>query len=160
MLLSCVGPSFPGHRIKSHDHQLYHAPIAALAGVRHVLCTARGEDPRAPRVVLQAPCTPSSFEHTTLAHEAFLRGTRNIDSVRSIHTRPANKTHISDITRCSARQHKACPERTSSGTIRWSFARTPGNLRSTPRRDTVPCPNRGHSRWPEAICPRLDRTIQ
>ena len=54
VLLSSAGPSFPGQRTESHDHRLYHVPIAAPARFHQVLCTARGEDPRAPRAVLQA----------------------------------------------------------------------------------------------------------
>ena len=45
------------------------------------------------------------------------------------------------------------PERKSFGTLRWSSA-------LTPRKYTVPCPNHGHTRWPEAIRPQPDRTGQ
>ena len=82
MLLSCVGPSsFPGQRAESHNHKLYHVGIAAPAEVHHVLFTARGEDPRDSRAVLQALCTDPSFEHTALAHGAILRNKRKIDGV-------------------------------------------------------------------------------
>ena len=102
-----------------------------------------------------------------------LRNTCKIGSVRSIHTTPAlgaflqyehcgggSRTALQrrpefvhdkqdTLLRHHAVQRKAAqgvPERTYSGTIRWSFARTPRNLRSIPRRVNVPCPNRGHSR--------------
>ena len=103
-----------------------------------MLCTAQGEFPQPPRAVLQARCTAPSSEHTAMAHEATLRSTRKIGGVRNNHTRPAlgasvrdkhcgdgshtarqsrservtaNKTHVSDTARCSARQHKACPSK-------------------------------------------------
>ena len=128
---------------------------------------------------------PSS-EHTALAHGATLRSTRKIDGFRSNHTRPAlgasvrdkhcgdgshtarqsrserftaNKTHVSDTARCTARQHKACP----SKHLPPCFAGLPLGLLETCDQhlgDTVPCPNHGHTRWPEAIRPQLDRTGQ
>ena len=96
ILLSRVGPSFPGRLAKSHDHRLYHVAIAVPVKVRHVLCTARGEDPRDSRAVLRALCTDLSSEHTALAHEAILRSTRKIDGIWSNYTRPALGTFLRD----------------------------------------------------------------
>ena len=137
------------------------APPRALCLHQRELVTSsvllEGEDPRATCAVLQALCTAPSFEHTALAHEATRRSTRKIDGVRSIHTRPAlgaplRDKHCGDGSHARLRYHavqrkakQGVPERTPSGKLRRSSARTPRNLRPTPLRDTVPCPNRGHS---------------
>ena len=96
MLLPRVGPSFPGQLAESHDHRLYHVAFAASTGVRHVLCTARGEVPRASRAILQALCTAPLSEHTALAHEATLRSTRKICGIRSNHTGSALAAPLRD----------------------------------------------------------------
>ena len=121
---------------ESHDHRLYLLPIAASAGVRHVLCTAQGK-------ILElhvqffkrfARLHHLSTRHWLMRHlsavhaksMAFGASTQDLHSepfcdtstVETAAARPdsavqntftTNKTHISDITRCSAEQHKACP---------------------------------------------------
>ena len=130
MLPSCVDPSFPSQLAESHDHQLYHVAIVSSAGIRHVLCTAQGEFPQAPRAVFQARCTSSSSGHTAgswsnspqytqnrwLSEHPHKTCTRRIVWRRQPHSPTASSRalslqtrHVSDITRCSATQCKTCP---------------------------------------------------
>ena len=98
-------------------------------------------------------------------HSENLCETSTVETVATARQRRPERIHGKQDIRLlhHAVQRKAMqsvPERTPSGTLRWSSARTPRNLRPTPQRDTVPCPNHGHARWPEAIRPQLDRTSQ
>ena len=125
MLPSLVDPSLPCQRVD-----------LSSAGIRHVLCTAQGEFPQAPRAFFKRV---AHLHHLGTRHwlmkqlsavhaksMAFGASTQDLhsepfcetSSVETIATQPnsitqsaftENKTHVSDITRCSARQCKACP---------------------------------------------------